>query len=182
MVPHGKYCILFHRMKSGKIHWNIRRCSSQILEGHSICPLHLHFCRTMPPLWWQHQCLVRVLATCFHLNTIFKSRAGANMIKSIPILVMLCALSEWWFSNGSIFINIHELLALILLLKRLLSEIPTTRKRLLYRLWNCIKVITCGTCTKAYVYWWFQIHLFSTYHGKYFHRPNLINVYQYCSM
>ena len=27
-------------------------------------------CRTMPhPLWWQHQFLASVLATCFHLNT-----------------------------------------------------------------------------------------------------------------
>ena len=42
MVPHRKYCILFYRMKSGKIHWNTRRCSSQILEGHSICPFDLH--------------------------------------------------------------------------------------------------------------------------------------------
>ena len=78
------------------------------------------------------------------------------MIKPIPILVMLCDLSEWCFlkivqplllssshcrlkeshvlhksvSNGFILINIHELLTLILLLisKRLLSEIPPTRK------------------------------------------------------
>ena len=29
-------------MKSDKIHCNTRRCSSQILEGHSICPFDLH--------------------------------------------------------------------------------------------------------------------------------------------
>ena len=169
MVPHGKYCILFHRMKSGKIHWNIRRCSSQILEGHSICPLHLH--------QLVEQCLIH-----YDDNTnvwlgfwphAFTSTQPCSIIqiayrckydKPIQILVMLCDLSEWCFlnivqspllsyspcrlreshvlhksvSNGSILINIHELLALILLLisKRLLSEIPTTRKRLLYRLWN----------------------------------------------
>ena len=42
MIPHRKYCILFHRMKSGKLHRNTWRCSSQILEGHSICPFDLH--------------------------------------------------------------------------------------------------------------------------------------------
>ena len=42
MVPHLKYCMSFYRMKSGKIHWNTWRCSSQILEGHSICPFDLH--------------------------------------------------------------------------------------------------------------------------------------------
>ena len=43
------------------------------------------------------------------------------------------------FSNGSILINIHELLTLILLLicKRLLSEIPATRRN---------PCIACGTC------------------------------------
>ena len=39
---HRKYCISFYRMKSGKIHWNTWRGSSQILEGHSICPVDLH--------------------------------------------------------------------------------------------------------------------------------------------
>ena len=29
-------------MKSGKIHWNTWRCSSQILESHCICPFDLH--------------------------------------------------------------------------------------------------------------------------------------------
>ena len=97
---------------------------------------------------------------------LFKSYAGANMIKPVLILVMLCDLSEWCFlkivqppllssshccltwkeshvlhksvSNGSILINIRELLALILLLisKRLLNKIPPTRKNLLYRLLN----------------------------------------------
>ena len=42
MVPHRKYCISCNRMKSAKIHWNTWRCSSQILEGNSICPFDLH--------------------------------------------------------------------------------------------------------------------------------------------
>ena len=42
MVPHRTYCILFYQMKSSKIHWNTWRCSSQILEGHSICPFDQH--------------------------------------------------------------------------------------------------------------------------------------------
>ena len=42
MVPRRKYCILFYQMKSGKIHWNIWRWSSQILAGHIICPFDLH--------------------------------------------------------------------------------------------------------------------------------------------
>ena len=29
-------------MKLGKFHWNTSRCSSQILEGHSICPFDMH--------------------------------------------------------------------------------------------------------------------------------------------
>ena len=40
--PHRKYCLLFYRVKSGKIHLNAWRCSSQILDGHSSCPFDLH--------------------------------------------------------------------------------------------------------------------------------------------
>ena len=42
MVPHRKYCISFYGVKSDKVHWNTWRCSSQILEGHSICSFDLH--------------------------------------------------------------------------------------------------------------------------------------------
>ena len=87
------------------------------------------------------QCSGHMLSPQHTCVQLFKSCAGANMIKPIPIHVMLCDLSEWCFlkivqppllssspcrlkrkpclhkgvSNGSILINIHELLTLILL-------------------------------------------------------------------
>ena len=146
MVPHREYVTLLYGMKSGKIHCNTWKVP--ILDSRG--PHHLPIwaasaCRTMShPLWSQHNSV-----------QLFKSYASAKMIK--PILATLYDLSGWCFfkiaqlslllsslshlksyvlhrrfSNGSILLNIHELLTLILLLisKKLLSEIPPSRKTL----------------------------------------------------
>ena len=122
-------------------------------------------CRTMPSLLrWQHNSSIVYWPHAFTSTQLFKSCAGAKMIK--PMLVMLCNFCGWYFlkivqpplfstsscrlkkkamyrnfSNGSILINIHEFITLILILiSKRLSEIPPTRRN------SCI---TCGTCMKA---------------------------------
>ena len=108
-----------------------------------------------------------------------KSHAGAKMIK--PILVMLCDLSRWWFfkivqssllsyspchlrkkashvldrsfSNGSVLIDIRELLTMVALInsKRPLCEIHPTRRNSCIACGTCVRGITCGICMKAWV-------------------------------
>ena len=100
MVPHRKYFTLLCRRKSGKIHKNIWRCPSQILEGHNICPFELHklvgqciiHCDENTILAW---CSHHMLSPQDNSVQLFKSYAGAKMIK--PILVTLCDLSGWYF-------------------------------------------------------------------------------------
>ena len=184
MVPHRKYCLLFYRMKSGKIHWNARRCSSQILECHSICPFDLHqlveqcliHYDDSTKCWivfWPHaftstkSCsIIQTMCRCKYdksnTNTchvmwlvrvvLFKNCPASLIViftLSLKKKAIICTKNA---SNGSVLINIHELMALILLLisKSLLYEIPPTSKKP-----SCIacgtytKDITCGTRMKT---------------------------------
>ena len=109
-----------------------------------------------------------MLSTQHNSVQLFKSYAGAKMIK--PILVTLCDLAGWYFlkiaqpslllsspchlkygwhvlhrrfNNGSILLNSHELLILILLLNstKFFFRNPSNQKKLLnlhegHHLWN----------------------------------------------
>ena len=129
----------------------------------SACRAMLH------PLWWQHQfwlvfwphaftstqqcSIIQIMCRCKYdkanTNTchiMWLCQSGAFQgLSSLPYChPHLATYKESHVlhksvTNGSILINIHELLTLILLLisKRLLSEIPPTRKKIR---------ITCGTC------------------------------------
>ena len=108
---------------------------------------------------------------------LFKLCAGAKMIK--PILVMLCDMSGWWFfnivqssllssspfhlkkkashvldrcfSDGSVLIDIHEMLTMIAPVnsKRLVCKIPPTRRNSCIACGTCVRGITCGICMKV---------------------------------
>ena len=166
-------------MKSDKIQWNTSRCSSQILEGHSICPFDLHqlvkqclihyddntnFCL----VFWQHAftstqpcSIIQIMCKCKY----DKVNTNTCHVTWLVIMVLFCPASlififtlplkkkaMFCVSNGSILINIHELLTLILLLisKRLYPKSLQPKKtQLCIACGTCIKDITCGTCTKA---------------------------------
>ena len=98
------HIIVLDCMKSGKIYWNTWMCSSQILEGHNICPFGLH--------QLVGQCLIHcddntILALCsghmplpqYNSVQLIKCFAGVKIVK--PILIMLCAFSGWWFLRFS---------------------------------------------------------------------------------
>ena len=183
MVLRRKYCISFHRMKSGKIHWNTRRCSCQLLEGHSICPFDLHqlveqclihyddntnfwlvfwphvITSTQPCLIIETMCRCRYdkanTNTCHVMRLVrvvlFEDCPATPLLSSAPCRLKSHVLHRS-VSKGSILINIHEVSTLILqfISKRLLSEIPPSRKKtscIAYE--TCIKDITFGTCTNA---------------------------------
>ena len=144
-----------------------------------------------------------MLSTQHNSVQLFKSYAGAKMIK--PILVALWDLSGWYFltiaqpslllsspchlkygrhvlhrrfNNGSILLNSHELLILILLLNSTKFFFPKSLQpeETVEPAWRASPV------EPVWKLRFIDGFKFSTWHGKCVHRPDSNYSYQYCCL